>query len=51
MANDIFTQYTKEQNKKCGRYGYLGATREKISHIEPRDYGMFVLNKKRKRTV
>lgn len=47
IGKDISTQYTKEQNKKCGRKGYLGFKREKETTISPRDYGMFLQRKRR----
>ena len=46
---DISTCYTKEQNKKCGRYGYCMALREKETVISPKNYGMFLLSKKYKK--
>lgn len=48
MGLDISTQYTKEQNKKCGRNGYCMAHREKCTVISPRDYGMFIQEKRKK---
>jgi hypothetical protein len=48
MSKDITTQYTKEQNKECGRNGYCMAHREKEAVILPRDYGEF-LRKRGKR--
>lgn len=49
MSKDISTQYTKEQNKKCGRNGYFQAHREKLKDISPAEYGMFLENRKRKK--
>ena len=49
MSNDISTQYTKEQNKICGRFRYYNATHEKIVNISPKNYGIFVVNKKKRR--
>lgn len=49
MSNDISTQYTKSQNKECGRNGYCMAQREKCTIISPSDYGMFLQQKKRNR--
>lgn len=48
MSKDIFTQYTKVQNKKCGRHGYYRATLEKVLYISPAEYGMFISNKGKK---
>lgn len=45
MGKDISTQYTKEQNKKCGRKGYVRFKREKETIISPKDYGMFLQRK------
>ena len=42
MSKDISTQYTKEQNKKCGRMGYCGFKREKETVIPISDYGIVV---------
>lgn len=39
MSKDISTQYTKEQNKTCGRTGYLRWKREKETVISPKNYG------------
>lgn len=47
MSNDISTQYTKEKNKKCGRYGYCAAMHEKETNIRPNEYGMFLAGRKR----
>ena len=47
MSNDISTLYTKEKNKKCGRYGYCQATHEKEQNIRPNEYGMFLAGRKR----
>ena len=49
MSVDISSQYTRERNKKCGRRGYVLWKREKENEISPRDYGMFLQNKRRKR--
>ena len=46
MSKDISTCYTKVQNKKCGRLGYYLALREKVTIISPKDYGIFLQNKK-----
>jgi hypothetical protein len=45
-GKDISTAYTKEKNKNCGRTGYCGFKREKVTNISPRDYGMFLQGKK-----
>lgn len=49
MSNDISTQYTKQCNLKEGRKGYCGFKREKVTNISPKNYGIF-LQEKRKRT-
>lgn len=49
MSKDISTQFTKEQNKKCGRSGYCMAHKEKETVISPRDYGMFISGKRQKK--
>lgn len=49
MSNDISTQYTKEENNKNGRRGYIMWKREKDTVISPRDYGIFIQNKKRRK--
>jgi len=49
MSLDISTQYTKEQNKKCGRNGYVMAKREKETVIPISDYGMFLINNRKRK--
>ena len=49
MSNDISTPYTKKQNQEKGRKGYCRFKREKETVISPKDYGMF-LQEKRKRS-
>lgn len=49
MGYDISTQYTKQRNQTCGRYGYGMWKREKESVISPKDYGMFRMSQKQKR--
>lgn len=51
MSKDISTQYTKEQNKKCGRRGYGLWKHEKQDIISPKDYGMFLQKKGRGKKV
>lgn len=48
-GKDISTIYTKEQNEKYGRKGYLGFKREKEVVITPKDYGMFLQKRKCKK--
>lgn len=48
MIKDIFTEYTKDQNKTCGRKGYFNYDTQKITDIPPNQYGMF-LNKRKGR--
>ena len=43
---DIFTMYSKEQNKKAGRRGYSGWKSEKVDIIRPADYGRYLREKK-----
>lgn len=47
MSKDISTMFTKEENKLNGRKGYLYFKHEKISDISPREYGMFLQNRKK----
>lgn len=47
MSKDISHEFTKEKNVKCGRTGYCGFKREKITRISPRDYGMFLQGKRK----
>lgn len=49
MSKDISTMYTKEENKKSGRQGYAGWRVEKETVINPRDYGMFIQNRRKKK--
>ena len=44
---DISTQYTKDQNKNCGRNGYGFAHKEKCVNISPDKFGMFLSNKRK----
>lgn len=48
MSNDISTPYTKKRNQEEGRKGYCGFKYEKVTVISPKNYGMF-LQEKRKR--
>lgn len=45
MSKDISTEYTKEKNEKCGRKGYCGFKREKVTVISPKEYGIFLQKK------
>lgn len=47
MSKDISTEYTKEQNIKCGRKGYCGFKHEKETVIKPMNYGSFLAKKRR----
>lgn len=47
MSKDISTMYTKEENKKNGRKGYAVWKTEKETVIGPRDYGMFIQNRRK----
>lgn len=42
-GKNVFTQFTKNQNIKCGRKGYGMWKSEKITSISPKKYGMFIL--------
>ena len=46
---DISTMYTKEQNQKAGRKGYVGIKRVKEDVISPKKYGMFLNSRKKGR--
>lgn len=48
MSNDISTMYSKEQEKSCGRRGYVGWKADKEQNISPRNYGEFINKKRRK---
>ena len=48
MSNDISTMYTKDQNQKAGRKGYIGWQTEKESIIPPADYGNYILHRKKR---
>lgn len=43
MSNDISSMYTKDQNKKAGRRGYLSWKDEKVTIIPPAAYGDYIL--------
>ena len=49
MSDDISTQYTKYLNKKCGRHGYYMAAREKVDVISPKNYGIFIQNRRKEK--
>ena len=48
MSNDISTMYTKDQNKKAGRTGYIGWQTEKEVAISSAAYGDCVLQSKKR---
>ena len=48
-GKDISTMYTKEENKKNGRFGYGLATREKEDVISPAQYGAFLQKRGRRK--
>ena len=48
MSNDISTMYTKDQNKKAGRTGYIGWQTEKEVAISPAAYGDYILQSKKR---
>ena len=43
MSNDISSMYTKDQNKKAGRKGYVLWKHEKVNIISPAAYGDYIL--------
>ena len=47
MSKDISTEYTKKRNNEEGRRGYGMWKLEKITDIPPKNYGMFLQNKRR----
>lgn len=49
MSKDIFTQYTKKENCNTGRRGYCGWKRENETVISPKNYGIFLESKKRRK--
>ena len=49
MKIDISTQYTKERNTKCGRNGYCGAQREKVTAIPISHFGAFLINNRKRK--
>ena len=49
MSNDISTPYTKKQNQEKGRKGYFLYKREKETVISPKDYGMFLQERRRRK--
>lgn len=49
MSNDISSQYTKDQNLTAGRKGYAWWKQEKETTISPKEYGMFLEKKRRKK--
>ena len=48
MSNDISTMYTKDENKKAGRRGYVGWQSEKETSIRPSDYREYILQRKKR---
>lgn len=48
MSNDISSMYTKDQNKKAGRRGYLSWKHEKVTIIPPAAYGDYILQDRRR---
>lgn len=49
MSNNISTMYTKSQNLKAGRKGYVSWKTEKETAISPAAYGDYILQHKKKR--
>lgn len=48
-GKDISTMFTREENKKNGRLGYVLATREKDTIIRPSQYGAFLQKRGKRR--
>ena len=48
MSNNISTMYTKSQNMKAGRKGYVSWKTEKETAISPAAYGDYILQHKKK---
>ena len=48
-GKDISTMYTKNENKKNGRNGYVFSKTEKVDVICPMAYGAFLQTKGRKK--
>lgn len=48
-GKDISTMYTRNENKKNGRKGYVFSKHEKVDVISPSKYGAFLQTKGRKR--
>ena len=48
MSNDISTMYTKEQNQKSGRRGWVGWKDNKEQNISPADYGNYILQHRKR---
>lgn len=48
MSNDISTMYTKDQNQKSGRKGYVGWQAEKETVINPAEYGSYILQHRKR---
>ena len=48
MSKDISYEFTKNENKKNGRNGYLFATRERELDIPINQYGSYLSNKKKR---
>ena len=48
-GKDIFTMFTREENKKNGRLGYGLATREKDTIISPSQYGAYMQKRGKRR--
>lgn len=46
-GKDISTMYTRNEDKKNGRNGYVMAKSEKLDSICPSRYGMFLQSKGR----
>lgn len=49
MSNDISTPYTKYCNETEGRKGYYAFKDEKETVIPPKQYGMFLADRKRRK--
>ena len=49
MSNDISTPLTRQKNLSEGRKGWYDWKNEKENSISPKDYGQFVLNRKKRK--
>lgn len=48
MSKDISSMYTKDENKKNGRRGWVGWKNENIRFISPANYGCYISKQKKR---